>query len=225
MKKTVLLAMLFLATFTRSATAEDREWVPYKKFVESSYLDKFYSAPANQRDKLKLLVKVTPVNKAISVSNIALSVMHSGGKELIPINADGVVNLIPNRGWMKENPMIYTSMPKGEKTSISVTFAAKAPENLRFNYVALMGSVRQWNELINEYAGLLRFVAPKLNGIELHFAKPAQQTLQLMTKEGVKTFTADAKGSLKVKLDETWMKDDPQIVLSEHPVEIEVSDL
>jgi len=223
--KKLLFPLLFLASFNLSALAEDREWVPYKKFVESFYLDRFYSAPASERDKLKLLVKVAPVNKAIPLSDVALTVMHAGGKQPIPIDADGVVDLVPNPAWLKENPMIYTSMPKGEKTSISVTFAAKPPEKLRFYYVALMGSVKQWNDLIKEHAGLMRFLVPKLTGVELHFAKPAQQTLQVVTKEGAKTFTADGNGSLKLKLDETWMKDDPQIVLSEHPTEIDVSDL
>jgi len=49
MKKLLLIGLLAIAC---TAHAEEREWTTYKKFVESTRLDRFYTLPASERDKL-----------------------------------------------------------------------------------------------------------------------------------------------------------------------------
>lgn len=220
MQKKFLLPIIPLLLSSLPAAAEDRAWVPYKKFIETLYLDKFYNVPLAQRDKVKLLVKIQPENKNYKASDLVLTIVHSGAKVPIPINADGIIDLVPNPDWIKEGAMIYTNLPKGEKSSVTSAFEAKVPDNLQIDYAYLMASVDQWNKLIKEYAGMLRFLAPTFTGVEFHFAKPAQQSVQLMTKNGPKTFTADAKGDIELKLDETLMKENPLLVLSERPAGI-----
>jgi hypothetical protein len=67
MKKTlaaVLLPMLLALPF--SASAEERELVPYQKLVETIKLDRFYALPPAQRDKIILYAMLTPqANAAI----------------------------------------------------------------------------------------------------------------------------------------------------------------
>lgn len=220
MKKRFLPLLVPLLLLNLPAAAEDRAWVPYKKFVETLYLDKFYSAPPEQRDKVRLLVKIQPENKKFKPSDLVLTVMHSGVREPIPINADGVIDLVPNPAWIKEDAVIYTSLPKGEKSSVTSSFEAPVPDTLQVDYARVMASVTQWNSLIKEYAGMLRFLAPTFTGVEFHFDKPAQQSVRLMTKSGPKTFIANAKGDIDLKLDESLMKENPQIVLSERPAGI-----
>lgn len=217
MKKllTLQLSLLIALTHSLPAAAEDRDWIPYKKFVETANIDKFYNAPANMRDKVRMLIKIAPANKSIKLSDLVLTV----GKERLPIGADGILELVPNPVWMKENPMIMTSLPKGEKTSFSPVFAAKLPDGLQFDYAILMGGVQQSNDLVKAQAGMLRFLMPKFTAIEMKFAKPAQQTLRIMAKDGVKTYTANAEGEIALKPTDALMQENPSIVLSERPVE------
>lgn len=206
------------------AWAEDREWIPYKKLMETVYADKFYATPVNQRDKVKLQLKLRPKNPAVSPTSVILTLVHENGRQRIPIAADGEMDLPFNPAWMNDNTKILTSLSKEEKAGPTAVFASRMPEGLQWNYVALMASVRQWNDLVKTNAGVLRFLAPKFTGIELQFSKPSQQTLTVMSKEGARVFAADAKGQLKIRLDDALMKDNPQIVLSERPAEMGVSD-
>jgi len=228
MKKTaspLLVAFaLGAAILSLPARAEDREWVPYKKFVESFYLDKFYAVEPKQRDHLRLLVRLEPVNKAIPSADIALTVVHAGGKDKLGNVVDGVLEFAPNPAWIKEEAMIYTSLPKGEKVRVDALFAARTPENLQTSYADLMTGVPQWNAVIKEKAGMLRFMLPKFNGVAIHFARPGQ-TVQVLARDGAKTFTADARGDVKIKLDDALMQGNPQVVMSERPKLVEVDEL
>lgn len=217
MQKKFLLPLVSLIIFSLPVHAEDREWVPYKKFIETLYLDKFYSAPPEMRDKVKLLVKVQPENKNYKSSDLVLTIVHSEAKEPIPISAEGSIDLVPNPAWIKEGAIIYTNLPKGEKSSVTSSFEAKVPDTLQTNYISLMASVKQWNNLMKEYAGMLRFMAPTFTGVEFHYTKPAQQSVQIMTKSGPKVFTANAKGDIDLALDESLMKENPTLVFSERP--------
>jgi hypothetical protein len=224
MKKNILLFSL-LACVNVTAFAQEREWMPYKKFVETFYLDKFYAADPHSRDHLRLLVKVEPVDKTIKPGDIALTVVHAGVRDRMSIDADGFMDVEPNAAWLKDEAMIYTSLPKGSKVQVDALFASRTPEKLELPYTDLMTSVPQWNALIKEKAGMLRFMLPTFNAIDLHFAKPAGQTLRVVDKSGVKTYTADAKGEIKLKLDNALMQGNPQVILSERPSMIEVDEI
>jgi hypothetical protein len=223
--KVTLLALVATNFYALPAQAEDREWVSYKKLVESTYLDKFYRTEPSQRDQLRMLLQIVPRNKAISPSTVVLTVVHGGIKDKLPINAEGIMEFEPNQEWIKEDAMVYTNLPKDEKSGVGAIFASKTPQSLQLSYAELMASVPQWNTLIKEQAGVLRFMAPKFNAVHLHFAKPAQQSLQIVAKDGTKTYTADPKGELKLQLNDAMMKANPQILLSEKPGWVEVDEL
>jgi hypothetical protein len=222
MKFQYLFALMSLL-FNLTAWAEDREWVTYKKFVDTLYLREFYDIPLAERDKVRLLVKVQPENKKYKASDLVLTVMHGGVKERLPISAEGVIEAVPSPVWVHEDAMIYTNLPKGEKTQVLSSMEAKVPDSLQFDYAYLYASVAQWNHLIKEYAGMLRFDAPIFTGVEFQFAKAEHQSVQLVTKSGSKIFIADDKGYIDLMLDESLLKENPQLVLSERPVSIAMS--
>jgi hypothetical protein len=219
MKPKYLFALAPLL-FCLSAMAEDREWVTYKKFVDALYLQEFYNAPPTERDKVRLLIKVQPENKSYKPADLVLTVVHGGVKERLPLSVDGVLESAPNPVWLQEDAMIYTNLPKGEKSSIRSFMEAKVPDGLQFDYAYLMTSVTQWNHLIKDYAGMLRFTAPTFTGVEFQFANAAHQSLQLLTKNGTKTLIADDDGCIDLKLDDTLMSENPPLLLSERPVSI-----
>ncbi len=224
MKKILLLATV--AAFVCTSThAEDREWVPYRKFVETFYLDKFYATEPRSRDHLRLLIRLHPVNKAIQPADVVLTVAHAGGRDRLPVNPDGFMEIEPNPAWIKEEAVIYTSLPKDEKVRVDAWFASRTPDRLALPYAELMTSVPQWNALLKEKAGMLRFMLPTFNAVDIHFAKPAGQTLQVLAKGGAKTYTADATGEIKLKLDDALMQGNPEVTLSEKPSMMEVDEL
>ena len=114
--------------------------------------------------------------------------------------------------------MVYTNVPKGTKGAIGISAYAILPEGLNLPYATLMAGVQQGNDLIKAQAGILRLFAPKFDGVEIHFARPAQQSLQIVAKSGTRTFVADAKGAVALKFDASLFKENPQVLWSEQPL-------
>jgi hypothetical protein len=219
------ICVLGVSLIITAAHADDREWVSYKKLIDTTYLDKFYQVDPGKRQNLKLLIKVTPVNKSIAPSTVVLTTVHASGKDKLPLNSEGLMELVPDPAWIKEDAMIYTNLPKSEKSNVSAIFAVRLPELMTVSYKEMMAGVPEWNALIKEQAGLLRFMLPKFNAIEIHYAQPAKQTVQIMSKGGAKTLTADADGDIKLKLDEALQVENPQLVFSEKPTLIAVDEI
>ena len=214
------LALLAALACCGTVFAQEREWIPYKRLLEITSMDKFYSAPLAQRDKIKLRGYLMPANKAIKPQDVVLTIAHADGKERIQINADGAFELVPTAKALKENPMVFTNVPAGEKASVSYAVLAVVPDGLKFSYTGLTAGVKQAADLIKSKAGMLSMFAPKFNGVEIAFSKPAKQTLQIVAKAGTQTLTADDKGVIKLKVDAGLLNEDPQVVFSERPVEV-----
>lgn len=211
-----------LLTLGAHAHAEDREWVPLKRLMEITYLDRFYDVAPAQRDRVRIRGSMSPANKSINVADIVFTIASTQGKERVAVRADGSFDLAPSPKLLAENPMVWTSMPAGEKGSFGFSVYAVLPEAQKFAYADLMAGVKQTNAIIKAKAGLLSMLAPKMNGVVVRFAKPAQQTLQIASKDGVKTLTADAAGVIKLKLEDSLFTENPQVGLSERPLEVEI---
>lgn len=217
MKKYLLLAILALPL---AALAEDREWIPYKKLIETTKLDKFYAVPAAERDKLKLYVMLTPVNKSIAAADVRLNVVHAGGKQALPLDDKGRALVVPNQQWLAEDAKIWINQPKGEKMGIGFSLDAVVPESTQWRYAALMGSVPQSNSVIGKVAGAFSLFVPTMKMVTLKFAQPAQLTIQ--TKGGEKRYASDGKHTIRLKLDEALLNENPLMTVSARPLEAEL---
>lgn len=221
--KILLSLLLLVANLSLSARAVDREWLSYNEFREHTYLAKFYAVPLGQRDKVHMRAQVIPRNKAFKPSDVTLTIAAIDGAEVLHPDADGTFDLPDNPLWVKQNPMILTSLPVGEKSGVGFSVYAVLPPGNRFNYSAMMAGVAQANQLVGRLAGMLSMFAPKFDGVDLHFAKPAGQTLQLLHQAGPQMLTVDGNGVLKLKQDAALLKADPVVVLSERPVFADLS--
>lgn len=216
MKNFILLPLLLLPL---CAHAGEREWVPYKKLIEDLRIDKFYALPAAERDKLRLFITIKPDNKSYKPSDVILTAVK--GNERLPLPAlspDYRMALVPNPAWLSDDTQIMTSLPKGEKSKVSLTATTALPDGLQWNYVAVMGSVAQMNLAIKKMAGALSMFAPTVKSVVFKFGKPAQLTV------GNKVWTTDAQHQIALKPDATLLKDNPAMLASERPVEAELSD-
>lgn len=212
-----LLAVLALPC---AALAEEREWVAYKKLVETVKLDKFYAVPAAERDKLKLYVTITPQNKSIAPADVKLSVVHAGGRQALPLDSRGRVQLVPNAQWLAEDARIWTNQAKGEKAGIGFSLDAVVPDKAQWRYAELMGSVPQSNTVIGKVAGAFSLFVPTMKVVILKFAQPAQLTIQ--GKAGEQRYTTDGKHAIRLKFDQALLKENPLMTVSERPLEAEL---
>jgi len=205
-----------------TSPTSDREWIPYKRFLEITFVDRFYQAPLAQRDRLRVRASMAPSNKAIKAGDVVFTIAHAQSKQRIAVREDGTFELIPTATVLAENPMVYTSMPAGEKAAFGINFYAVLPDDLKLSYADLTGGIAQGNALIKAQAGMFSLFAPKLNGVVLRFAKPGAQTLQVLTKAGPKSLAADAAGVIKLKWDEALATENPALQFSERPLEVEI---
>jgi len=215
MKKLALLPLLLLSL---AAHADEREWIPYKKLVEASKLDKFYAMPAVERDKLSIYLQLRFKNKAINPGSVSLTVLHSGERQPIPVSADGRFPLVPNQKWIKEEATTLLSVPPSEKAGFDYVILTPLPEGQQWPYAPLMSSIDQANNAIGKLAGAFSLFAPKIKSVVFRFNKPAQ------LKVAGTVFNSDAKNEIKLKPESKWLKENPLIVASERPLEAELED-
>jgi hypothetical protein len=203
-----------------SAAAAEREWMPYKKLVEIVKVDKFYALPPGERDKVILYARLIPVNKAIAPPDARLVVVDGASRTPLPLDAAGRVRIVPNQQWQADDAKIWTSLPNGEKMSVSFDIGAVLPEGTQWNYAAVMGAVPQSNAAVGKVAGALSFFVPTMKSVIFKFDKPAQLTIK--ASGGDRRYASDAKHHVRLQLDKDLLKENPPVVLSERPFEAEI---
>jgi hypothetical protein len=220
MKNRTLAPLLLLLALPFGASAAEREWIPYKKLVETLRLDKAYALPAAERDKVLVYAMFTPVNKAIAPADVHLTVVDGAQRQPLPLDARGRTLLVPNAKWLADDARIWTSMPTGEKVSIGFDLSAALPEGTQWNYSTVMGSVPQANALIGKVAGMMSMFVPTMKSVIFKFDKPAQLTIR--TKAGDKRYASDGKHHVRLAFNEELLRENPVVSLSERPFEAEI---
>jgi hypothetical protein len=220
MNRRFLAPVLLLLSYCLPAVAEERAWMPYRKLVETVRLDKFYALPENARDKVTLFATIKPENEHLKPADLALTVLHGGEKQALPVTADGKIFMVPNAKWLAQDAVIWINQPKDEKIGIGFGIQAVIPSGTHWRYASLMGSVKQSTALIKSQAGMFSVFTPKIKSVVLRFAKPAQ--LRIQAKGGVRMMVSDAKGDIWLKPDAGLMQENPLMTLSERPFEADL---
>ena len=220
MKRLLPLLPLLLLPLHGATLAEEREWLPYKKLLEVSRIDKFYALPTAERDKLDMFVHLEPSNKDVKTRDVALTVVHGGGRTPLPIDAEGNLRVTPNPQWLAEDAKIMTNQPPTSKVGVGPGMNAIIPAGTQWPYAALMGSIPQSNAAIGKMAGALSMFAPTIRSVILKFDQPAQLTIQ--SKSGTRQYATDAKQQIRLKPDAALSKENPPITVSARPREAEL---
>jgi hypothetical protein len=215
-----LLSSLLLSIPLSASAAGEREWIPYRKLVDTVKADKFYALPPAERDKVILYARLVPVNKAIAPPDARLVVVDGASRTPMPLDAAGRTRVNPNPQWLANDARIWTSLPNGEKMSLSFDIGAVLPEAPQWNYATVMGSVPQANAAIGKVAGALSMFVPTMKTVIFKFDKPAQLTIK--ARDGERRYASDAKHQVRLKLDKDLLKENPLVALSERPFEGEI---
>lgn len=217
MKKLALLTLLALAG---AAHAQEREWLPYKQFIEKTRLDRYYALPPAERDKLDIYLTLKPSNAQLKAADMNLTVIHNGSRTVLPVSDKGHLRLQPNPQWLADDARITTTQPKGEKISIAYNIDALVPEGTQWHYNKLMDSVDQGNAAIGKVAGAFSLFAPSMKSVLLSFDKPAQLTIQ--SRSGSRQVASDARHKIRLQPDKALMKENPLVLVSSRPIQAEL---
>lgn len=220
MKKLALLSLLSALTIALPSHAAERDWAKYKSMVEGLRLDKFYSVPAAERDKIKLYISVKPANQAIKPQDVVLIVVNGTERQTLPaLTSEYRLDFgAPNPRWMNDTTRIVTTLPDGEKSAIGYEGLVVLPDGVQWPYATIMGSVAQMNNGINKMAGAMRMFAPSVDVVVFKFAKPA--TLKI----GSTVLNTNARNMIILKPEAAKLKENPLMVASERPLEAELRD-
>lgn len=212
--------LLSLALTGHAHAAAEREWLPYRKLVETVKADKFYALPAAERDKVILYARLIPANKAIAPPDAKLFVVDGATRTPLPLDAAGRTRIVPNPQWLANDAKIWTSLPNGEKMKLSFDIGAVLPEAPQWHYATVMGAVPQSNAAIGKVAGALSMFVPTMRSVIFKFDRPAQLTIR--AKSGERRYATDAKHQVRLKVDDDLLKENPAVALSERPFEAEI---
>jgi len=205
------LVMVQLVSFSHANTTNAA--IPYKAMDDLSQI----AAGADQ-SRLFVQVFVSSRNKAVQASDIALVIQSaSQGKINVALGTNGQVLNFPHRKELvRENPFIIANQPKGT-LNLYLRYEVPPVEELTFKYSRLGNASAEANKMIKSQAGLMSWVAPKSQGVVFVFPKESKAKVSIRAAAGSKEFTADDKGLVKLKLENTLLSENPDVQLSEKP--------
>jgi hypothetical protein len=195
--------------------AAERPWHSYREVCQKLYLDKFYAEPRELRDKLLVRLKIARADGDPAPPALAIAA-SSGRIELRP-DAAGYTEFPVNADLLVEDPPVLTDAPAGRKLSVSLSLQPVLPSGNSFAYADLMGAVEQANAIVETQAGALSWLAPRMKGVLLQYARAAGQTARIGTGDAAVTITAGADGTLRLPLDQGLLRRNPPVILSQHP--------
>jgi hypothetical protein len=134
-----------------------------------------------------------------------------------------ILNFPQSEQLRRENPNVNINL-HGEEFGLVSKYYAPLPENLTFPYRLLGDAVTEANKMnkyINENTPL-KDHQRLVHGFLFNFPKSSagKATLVIAAASGRKEYTADVNGSIYFKLDQSLLKENPEVTASEKPVSI-----
>jgi RNA polymerase sigma factor (sigma-70 family) len=186
-------------------------------------------------DTNKLIVRVflASNNKADGPGSLSLTIRSIiKGQIPVQVSTNGEVIDIPHDPALRrENPSVTMNQLHG---SVTFLFNIPMPQGLTFQYSQLVGGITEMNNAIAKLnksmtpsdLGWINYVewlfSPrmKVNDITIDFPRSGahKATLEIMAASGIKTYTANPNGIIKLKLDKKLLLENPQIQFSEKPI-------
>ncbi|MGO8763899.1 MAG: RNA polymerase sigma factor [Limisphaerales bacterium] len=181
-------------------------------------------------NRLVLGISLSPGDKSASPTNIYLTI-HSAikGPIQVPISTNGLFTNFPHdEALRRENPLVTFSQQHG---SITAWLSIPRPDGLVFDYRVFGDGVEELNKTIANYNKLMGpadlgwpgyiewLFSPnlKVQGVIVIFPKSGARkaTVQILAASGIKTYTANGRGMVRLKLDSALLRENPQVRLSQ----------
>ena len=172
--------------------------------------------------------QVASVLCGVTAADIHLQMQPAGKPAVVlPVAADGSLQLPMDAALYKENPLIISNQPK-HTLNFKVSIRFIPPAAGAGDYRTLMTDVGQINTLIHREAGMLSWFAPKVEGLIFLFGKNTA-TLTIHTPKGDTVMQAEASPYqflpadtriIQVKYDQDLYASNPAVDLSLAPTDV-----
>lgn len=209
-----VIALVWLAVAADLQAAE-RLWHPYREVCRRLYLEQFYAAPLEQRDKLVMRLKFERSEGGERLPGLAIA-STAGRIDLVP-DARGLVAFPVNAELLVENPPVLTDAPAGRSLNVSLSVQPLLPAQDEFAYAELMEAVEQANAMVTTRAGLLGWFSERFKGVLLQYAEAAGQTARIGLAGSTLVIGVDRDGALRLPFDQELLRRNPRVRLSQHP--------
>ena len=141
--------------------------------------DKGQSLPAD----LKIELRAAGTSQPIAYDRV-------DGRFELPMRAD----------WASGDTELWLNYPKSE-VGIALDFSARLPPAARTTYGRLMESLPVVERLVKQQAGMMSFMAPRFEGVELIWTAGTAQTATIGVGAATRILRSDGQGHLRVPFD------------------------
>lgn len=215
LEKVVLLSALLIAGVAVSpgiVLADKTGSIRYKGMLKMVERFERYADAAG----LESLIRVQSTDPDVDPGSIRLTIERVSGPIEIPIDGGGAMQFPVSGALRDENPMIVSNQPNG---TLEMSGTVRCPdfEQVEIDYEGLMRCVMQANEGIKRAPMFVRFMVPKMNAIELHYAPESRANVVIGFQDGDIRFTTDPMGAIRIPFDKTAQGGNPAVRLSAIP--------
>jgi len=193
--------------------ADESAVIPYK---EIDRLWQFVSAvnPTN----LIARVSVTSTNPAVAPSDVKMVIQSpANGMIMVEMSPSGDIRRFPHSEELaRENPPIVANQPKGT-LRLTLTWKLPLADYNSFRYSRLQAGVSEVNKAIKVQAGLMSAAAPQASGVIFIFPPESagKAKVEIVSAAGRKEYVADAKGHVRIEVENSPSLATADVVLSE----------
>lgn len=146
-----------------------------------------------------------------------LTIQSTTGAVPVKLGPNGEVLDFPRTTQLRrEDPPILTDQPQGTLW-VSLRSEVPVPETLLFPCARLADGLAEANKMTRAQAGLLSPLAPSFKSVVFVFPKASagKAKVEIASMRDRKEWIADTNGLVKLTLDKSLAKQNPQVRLSE----------
>jgi RNA polymerase sigma factor (sigma-70 family) len=224
------LAMI-LAAGTATTLVAQHESQPNAAIPYKVVDDAFQFADSFDQTKLVVRVLISSKNKALHPADISLTIQSAvEGPVTVQLGTNGQLLDFPHKEELRsENPLVIANIPKG---TLNFSLVSQLPmlTNLTFRYSVLgdgvaeanIGAAKANKIMKADYAGQLSPFPQTVQGVIFRFPKSSagKAKVEIESAAGSREYTADAKGQVILKLEQSLLAENPEVKVSERPRDI-----
>lgn len=216
MPRTLIALLCLLLPMIASAADPVGRTIQYQKLYEPL-------AAVRQSDPQGVVISTLQAKSAQKNQplppDLKLELRYGTTRQPIALDHSGRFSLPLRADWAEGYASLWINQPKNV-VGISLNFGARLPQTANTTYGRLMESLPVMERIVKQQAGMMSFMVPKLQGMDLRYPVGAAQTATVGTGTSAKTLRSDGQGRLRVPLDPA-IPASTAVVLSAMPVSMQ----
>jgi hypothetical protein len=167
---------------------------------------------------VKPTVRVKP-KEGVKAQDVVFTIEAKSGPIKVSPAEDGSIAFPFSDKLCAENPNIEMNQPKGS-VGLEIFIDPAVPPARTVDYKLLEALRAEWTEAVGRQSFLWRTLAPSPKGYMILFEPGRAATAEVRLPQGPRKLTANAKGEIRLPMDDAWKAANPTIELSEVPRKI-----